>query len=298
MLLSTKSGFSSVDHKQYSPSSIANNFTNATEKSVLRVTPSVVRDWSFRLGITTPNLENCTGINLDSVSLHERMRRTNVLTCCGVKPELQERHTHRWIQWALRAYLPRQKRERPQQARPRPAAPRQSRGRNDDFPSWREGRWSHNSWWRSFPPTLGDTAVEGGAPFLGALVSRRDFPSRHFTVPPRPPHPRLESRGQARSPFRAPGAAVLPVIPTAQRLEGTLPLPFSSRSHALHHVAQHSLPGQRAQPREISDWSATRDFGWRKGKARRMWWTSCRGVGVKGHPEGREGREQGAGGNF
>lgn len=97
MLLSTKSGFSSVDHKQYSPSSIANNFTNATEKSVLRVTPSVVRDWSFRLGITTPNLENWTGINLDSVSLRERTRRTNVLTYCGVKPELQERHTHRWI---------------------------------------------------------------------------------------------------------------------------------------------------------------------------------------------------------
>ena len=111
------------------------------------------------------------------------------------------------------------------------------------------------------PHSLRDTTVEGGAPFPGALVSRRGFPSRHFTDPPRPPHPRLESHGQASSPFRAPGAAVLPVIPTAQRLEGTLLLPFSSRSHALHHEAQHSLPGQRAHPRETSDGPATRDFG-------------------------------------
>lgn len=121
-----------------------------------------------------------------------------------------------------------------------------------------------------------EATIPGGEVFLphsatrqwreGRLFWARSFRAGTFPLgtslfPPRPPHPRLESHGQASSPFRAPGAAVLPVTPTAQRLEGTLPLPFSSRSHALHHVAQHSLPGQRAQPREISDWSATRDFG-------------------------------------
>ncbi|XP_057586499.1 cell cycle regulator of non-homologous end joining isoform X1 [Hippopotamus amphibius kiboko] len=110
------------------------------------------------------------------ILIEEHIRRTNVLTRCGGRPELQERRTHRRMSLALRADLPRQKPETPQQARPRTAAPGQSGGRNGAFLRGKDGRATVPGGQVFLPHSLRDTAGEGAAHFL----RRARFPQELF----------------------------------------------------------------------------------------------------------------------